>query len=418
MVRRRRVAEGVAQMITPMVSIQRRIMDNKVPKNKKDHLIPASIIGNFSSEVNSGSRGRNKKVVVKVKEKDGNFKTKAENILYSKGEYDSAIDNLFGRRVTDNLWNEYESELPNLVNTLESRDFLPWEMYINTLIPYAASLFVRDQGYKQWVKSQMNIPSKEGAPDEIVQYNRALFYSEYKDELLAYSIDLLLDEKGRFILPDRGISFFEASLDCWRADHMYGYRDGNPNGFRVCLTNDSKCLTPHSFLIPISPRVVIKLTPREFLYASPVGENVPVRYIDVTNEIITLNDESDGLKAVDYINEGLAQGTRHIMIGSDEDILKNIKFDEISDEYFIENILGMTSLVRETSIEAKQYILDFYQNVDGNNGLSLSSDGVCILRVLGIRKYIKPSQDMIEKYKKNGLRILSRQQGFKSYLRL
>lgn len=410
---------GVASMITPMVYIQRRIMNDKVPKNKKDHLIPASIIGNFSSEVKSDSRGRNNKVVVKMKEKDGNFKTKAENILYSKGEYDSVIDDLFERRVTDDLWNEYESNLPDLVNTLESRDFLPWEMYINTLIPYVASLFVRDQGYKQWVSSQMNIPSGEDAPDETVQYNRALFYAEYKDELLAYSVDVLLDEKGRFILPDRGISFFDASFDYWRADHMCGYTDGNPNGSRVCLANESECLTPPSFLIPVSPRVVIKLTPREFLYASPAEGNIPVRYINVTNEVITLNEESDDSeKAVDYINEGLAQGSRSIMIGADEDILNNIEFGEISDAYFIENILGMTALVRETSIEAEQHILDFYQNVDGNNGISVPPSGVCMFRVLDIQEYIKPSQDMFETYKEKGLHILNRQQSFVSDLRL
>jgi hypothetical protein len=408
-------------MITPMVYIQRRIMNDKVPKNKKDHLIPASIIGNFSSEVKPDSRGRNNKVVVKMKEKDGNFKTKAENILYSKGEYDSVIDDLFERRVTDDLWNEYESNLPDLVNTLESRDFLPWEMYINTLIPYAASLFVRDQGYKQWVSSQMNIPSGEDAPDETVQYNRALFYAEYKDELLAYSVDVLLDEKGRFILPDRGISFFDASFDLWRADHIYGYTDGNPNGFRVCLTNESECLTPPSFLIPVSPRAVIKLTPREFLYASPAGDNVPVRYIDATNEVvdITPNPESSvSVKAVDYINKGLAQSARRIMIGADEDILNDIEFNEISDEYFIENILGMTALVRETSIEASQHIHDFYQNVDGNNGISLPPEGACMLRVLGIQKYMKPSLDTLETHKESGLRVLNRQQGFVSDLRL
>ena len=204
-VRRRRVGVGVARMITPMVYIQRRIMNDKVPKNKKDHLIPACIIGSFSKESGQGDRRRNNIVSVKRRGKAEIYETKAGSVLYSNGEYDSLLDDLSGRRVTDGLWDEYESELPKLIKNFESRMKLSWDMYIETLVPYVASLFIRDQGYRKWVNSQANNLLGAEATDETTQFNRGKFYAENKIDILAYSIDVLVDEMKRFILPDRGI---------------------------------------------------------------------------------------------------------------------------------------------------------------------------------------------------------------------
>ena len=64
-------------------------MDREVPKNKKDHLVPACIIGNFSKYRDLQNSGRNNKVVVKIKGKDKTFETRAENTLYAKGALQS-----------------------------------------------------------------------------------------------------------------------------------------------------------------------------------------------------------------------------------------------------------------------------------------------------------------------------------------
>lgn len=380
-------------------------MDREVPKNKKDHLVPACIIGNFSKYRDLQNGGRNNKVVVKIKGKDKTFETRAENTLYAKGEYDSVIDDLYGRRVTDGLWDEYESDLPVLVDAFESNSILPWEMYINTLVPYVASLFVRDQGYTQWVNSRMNNLMGVIATPETIQFNRQVFYSDTKLDILVYSIDILFDEEGRFILPDRGISFFDASYDYWRSDRFVAYSDKSLNGSKVWLTKSNGCLTPPSYLIPLSSKVIVKLTPREFLYASPKGDNIPVRYINTTNQIIKVEVSNFGTesfvykKAVDYLNEGLAQGARRTMIAAKGETLNSLDFYDIPDEDFIGNILGMTALIRENRGDSAKEILNFYKNFKENAGYSMvAKNGECLLRVLNVRSRIKPTASTLNSH--------------------
>lgn len=388
-------------------------MKREVSKKQKDHLIPACIIGNFSNYRNSPGGGRNNKVTVKIKGKDKNFEMKAENILYAKGAYDSVIDDLFGKRVTDGLWDEYESELPKLVDTFESKSHLSQEMYINTLVPYVASLFVRDTGYEQWINSQMNGPIGAEATPETVQFNRGVFYSDTKSDVLVYSLDILMDENGGFILPDRGVSFLDASLDYWREDKKVVHEDKSLNGSRVWLTHENGCLTPPSYLIPLSSKVVVKLTPREFLYGSPTGINIPVRYIDVTNKILDIHIDHVNINknAVEYINEGLAQGARRAMIGSDGKMLDRINFFDISDKYFIENILGMTALIREKIKYAASDILKFYKNPKKYDK-KIVKDDKFLLRILNVGPYIKPSDITLKSYDAKNLYSLIKYQNF------
>lgn len=409
-VRRRRVGVGVARMITPMVYIQRRIMNDKVPKNKKDHLIPACIIGSFSKESGQGDRRRNNIVSVKRRGKAEIYETKAGSVLYSNGEYDSLLDDLSGRRVTDGLWDEYESELPKLIKNFESRMKLSWDMYIETLVPYVASLFIRDQGYRKWVNSQANNLLGEEATDETTQFNRGKFYAENKIDILAYSIDVLVDEMKRFILPDRGISFIFPSSDEWRSDSIIS-DCGVSNGSMIYLAEEDY-LSPLSFLVPISSKIVIKLTPRENIYGSLEGDTVPIRYIDLTQQIV--DTEFGKEQAVKYINTALAQGARDVMIGADKDNLTNIEFFDISDDYFVENILAMGALIRESSKEAAGNICKFYRNVEGFTGeIIYHKHAGPVLRAFLIRKYIKPSDDELQFYRKRGLRKINKQTDFK-----
>lgn len=410
MARKGRVAEGVAQMITPKVSIQRRIMNSKISKNKKDHLIPACIIGSFSEESEQGDRRRNNIVFVKRRGKAEIYETKAGSVLYSNGEYDSLLDDLSGRRVTDGLWDEYESELPKLIENFESRLKLSWDMYIETLVPYVASLFIRDQGYRKWVNSQTNDLLGADATDETTQFNRGKFYAENKLDVLAYSIDVLVDEMRRFILPDRGISFIFPSSDEWRSDSIIS-KDKFSNGSIIYVVEED-CLSPLSFLVPVSSKIVIKLTPREIIYGSPEGNTIPIRYIDLTQQI--LDTKSGKVQAVKYINTALAQGARDVMIGADKDNLTDIEFFDFSDDYFIENILAMGALIRESSMEAAANIRKFYRNIEGFKGspICYKNTGI-VLRAFLIRKYIKPSDDELRLYEQRGLKKINKRTDFK-----
>lgn len=385
-------------------------MNSKISKNKKDHLIPACIIGSFSKESGQGDRRRNNIVFVKRRGKAEIYETKAGSVLYSNGEYDSLLDDLSGRRVTDGLWDEYESELPKLIENFESRLKLSWDMYIETLVPYVASLFIRDQGYRKWVNSQTNDLLGADATDETTQFNRGKFYAENKLDVLAYSIDVLVDEMRRFILPDRGISFIFPSSDEWRSDSIIS-KDKFSNGSIIYVVEED-CLSPLSFLVPVSSKIVIKLTPREIIYGSPEGDTIPIRYIDLTQQI--LDTKSGKVQAVKYINTALAQGARDVMIGADKDNLTDIEFFDFSDDYFIENILAMGALIRESSMEAAANIRKFYRNIEGCKGspICYKNAGI-VLRTFLIRKYIKPSDDELRLYEQRGLKKINKRTDFK-----
>lgn len=191
------------------------------------------------------------------------------------------------------------------------------------------------------------------------------------------------------------------------------------------LTKSNGCLTPPSYLIPLSSKVVVKLTPREFLYASPKGDNIPVRYINITDQIIKVEINNVGAesfvykKAVDYLNEGLAQGARRTMIAAEGETLNTLDFYDIPDEYFIGDILGMTALIREKRGDSATEILNFYKNFKENVGYSMvAKHGECLLRVLNVRSYIKPTVTNLNSYGVDNLYLISMYRSFVSNMRI
>ena len=161
------------------------------------------------------------------------------------------------------------------------------------------------------------------------------------------------------------------------------------------------------------------------MYASPKGDNIPVRYINITDQIIKVEINNVGAesfvykKAVDYLNEGLAQGARRTMIAAEGETLNTLDFYDIPDEYFIGDILGMTALIREKRGDSATEILNFYKNFKENVGYSMvAKHGECLLRVLNVRSYIKPTVTNLNSYGVDNLYLISMYRSFVSNMRI
>lgn len=161
------------------------------------------------------------------------------------------------------------------------------------------------------------------------------------------------------------------------------------------------------------------------MYASPKGDNIPVRYINITDQIIKVEISNFGAesfvykKAVDYLNEGLAQGARRTMIAAEGETLNTLDFYDISDEDFIGNILGMTALVREKRGDSATEILNFYKNFKENVGYSMvAKNGECLLRVLNVRSHIKPTASTLNSHGMDNLYPFSMYRSFISNMRV
>ena len=141
---------------------------------------------------------------------------KAENIGYIKGEYDSDLD-LIEPRFVDKNWDKFEPNIPAMVSTFESQLPLRVDMWRKVLIPYAASTFVRNKIFRDYYNKQFSeINEDKYFINNSAQYTRYKFYNEYKSIMYLYSLDILIDEKSRFILPDSGVAYLRASEDVYR----------------------------------------------------------------------------------------------------------------------------------------------------------------------------------------------------------
>ncbi|MGO4535158.1 hypothetical protein [Leifsonia sp. 2MCAF36] len=133
----------------------------------KDHFIPAAVLGEFSAD--SSGRLRQRRVAVQRREGDA-FMTRAENVGY--------VPNLYGAsgsvdRWVDETWTDIEQNLPAAIRQLELGGPLPANVWLRTLVPYVATLFVRGHEWEdRYMKRFQDAWGREtlregdGAPDE------------------------------------------------------------------------------------------------------------------------------------------------------------------------------------------------------------------------------------------------------------
>jgi hypothetical protein len=113
----------------------------------RDHYLPASVIGRFSTENVTSARQR--RVYVLRKGHKIPFQTKAENIGYVNDLYRVSKLTVWDSTGTsvDPLLHGYEPTLPAALDLLEQAASIDLVAWLRTLVPYVAGIFVRGQDF-------------------------------------------------------------------------------------------------------------------------------------------------------------------------------------------------------------------------------------------------------------------------------
>ncbi|WP_082600032.1 DUF4238 domain-containing protein [Agromyces sp. Root81] len=112
-----------------------------------DHFVPAALLGRFS--VDEGKRYRSRRLNVLRKGASRAYLAKAETVGYENNLYDVDFDasmSEHGAGFVDALWKEYEPRLPTALDLL-SEGRCDLDHWINVLVPFVASLLIRDRWY-------------------------------------------------------------------------------------------------------------------------------------------------------------------------------------------------------------------------------------------------------------------------------
>lgn len=400
--------------------------------NEKDHLIPACVIGQFT-DCKDGNPWREQEVYKLDVNTKKTQRVKAKDIGWARGEYDSDLsmdvrgnesgldqnDNSRDAIALDKDFQKVESKLPKFIEKLENGEGVSDSDYTNILIPYITQLFVRPKmvgdhitksankklnvsGSKRRAIPVENIPQnipvidssfKNGIsdvqnviydPKNTVQYNRKKWLKEYEEyDLYFYAVDILFDKKRRFVLSNLGIAPLSSREDPYRCDESLGveagvYRDAH-------YGNGERATTAPAYLIPLSPKIIVKITPRNKV-PSVYKRKFPVRYIDVTESRVKDNP------ATSFFNNQTVKYATEFYVGRSKKLVNKHRCIKKYIDGKIKNDLAFLSRIRdEDYIEGKEGKKDYFNKLKNVVDSIKKDDNVAT--VVDIAKYLKP--DMI-----------------------
>lgn len=119
----------------------------------RDHFLPASIIGRFGSADSVGPyRERVVTCLRRASPQPVLYQSAAKNLGFENSLYDvdGPLGDELGRDLVDREWKRYEARLPAVLDALLARE-MTGEEWIDILVPYVASLFVRDRTFAERV---------------------------------------------------------------------------------------------------------------------------------------------------------------------------------------------------------------------------------------------------------------------------
>ena len=325
----------------------------KKKTNLKDHTVPAFIIGSFSDSQEGPPRKRKVYYLRREGMTSPHYK-RAETIGYVKGEYDSS----FGRAV-DDLWDEYEGNLPELSEIFIQKKPLSINLWEKVLIPYVADLWVRSPGFRQNYENRLRalLSSSQEDEEKFKQSTKdAVAMRRTKIRLECRKVFFLYTSISNFILPDLGMAYLRASEDMFRKDYTW---ENATDWYGEYYKNGKRCeINPPSYLVPLSNNIAVKMTPRQIIPTAiykdtPSGRQgyIPIRYIDCDS----CPKGKGGVSVIEEINKLLMGSALEWVVASNEDSLQKNQEVILEDKDFIHN-------------EAL-WFLSFSKDISGNEGL-------------------------------------------------
>lgn len=402
--------------------------------NEKDHLIPACVIGQFT-DCKDGNPWREQEVYKLDVNTRKTQRVKAKDIGWARGEYNSDFstdvhgnesgldqnDNSRDVIALDKDFQTVESKLPKFIEKLENEEGVSDSDYTNILIPYIAQLFVRSKmvgdniaksankklkvsGNTRRNISVENIPQNipvidSGCENEIsnldviydpkntVQYNRKKWLKEYEEyDLCFYAIDILLDNKRRFVLSNLGLAPLPSNMDPYRRDESMGEEAGYYLAFDY--NDGGYATTAPAYLVPLSPKIVIKITPR-YMVPSVYKRKFPVRYVDITDSRV------NNKPLTSFFNDYTVRYATEFYVGRNKNVVdKHRRVKQYVDKK-IKNDLNLLSRVRdENYIEGEGRKKDYFDKLKKKIDSIKNDDNSAEL--IDVKWYLKPDRKNVK----------------------
>lgn len=402
--------------------------------NEKDHLIPACVIGQFT-DCKDGNPWREQEVYKLDVNTRKTQRVKAKDIGWARGEYNSDFstdvhgnesgldqnDNSRDVIALDKDFQTVESKLPKFIEKLENEEGVSDSDYTNILIPYIAQLFVRSKmvgdniaksankklkvsGNTRRNISVENIPQNipvidSGCENEIsnldviydpkntVQYNRKKWLKEYEEyDLCFYAIDILLDNKRRFVLSNLGLAPLPSNMDPYRRDESMGEEAGYYLAFDY--NDGGYATTAPAYLVPLSPKIVIKITPR-YMVPSVYKRKFPVRYVDITDSRV------NNKPLTSFFNDYTVRYATEFYVGRNKNVVdKHRRVKQYVDKK-IKNDLNFLSRVRdENYIEGEGRKKDYFDKLKKKIDSIKNDDNSADL--IDVKWYLEPDRKNVK----------------------
>lgn len=402
--------------------------------NEKDHLIPACVIGQFT-DCKDGNPWREQEVYKLDVNTRKTQRVKAKDIGWARGEYNSDFstdvhgnesgldqnDNSRDVIALDKDFQTVESKLPKFIEKLENEEGVSDSDYTNILIPYIAQLFVRSKmvgdniaksankklkvsGNTRRNISVENIPQNipvidSGCENEIsnldviydpkntVQYNRKKWLKEYEEyDLCFYAIDILLDNKRRFVLSNLGLAPLPSNMDPYRRDESMGEEAGYYLAFDY--NDGGYATTAPAYLVPLSPKIVIKITPR-YMVPSVYKRKFPVRYVDITDSRV------NNKPLTSFFNDYTVRYATEFYVGRNKNVVdKHRRVKQYVDKK-IKNDLNFLSRVRdENYIEGEGRKKDYFDKLKKKIDSIKNDDNSAEL--IDVKWYLEPDRKNVK----------------------
>lgn len=394
--------------------------------NKRDHTIPACVIARFSTVKEADSRDN--KVYIKYANSHSiDFET-ADSIGWDLGSFDSdfssdlnnnesgldANDETRDAIALDEKFKKVESVLPKLIDAFEKQEELTVERYKNILIPYIAHLYVRSkitgEFIGDWLDSSLGGLDKQrrilsmgealrslgvqDSGDEIsnlvnhevivepknsIQWTRLEWIKTYEEfDLYFYAVDVLVDKEKRFLLSDLGITPIASGTDPYRVDENMG-----AEASAVFSARNGK-VTPPAYLVPMSPSVALKITPRYVIPGIYRGK-LPIRYIDITNGIL-----EDGRSVINYLNEEIVKYSYEFYIGATKDsVHKYRNIERHAKEEIVSDLYIPSRIQKERELRGSE-LDNYYADLKKFVKETFRTKRRC--RKIDVLKYLKPDR--------------------------
>ncbi len=173
---------------------------------RRDHYLPAGLIGGFGRPHDNSPRRRRAKVCIRTRPPENKLtpEIKADSVAWDRGQYD--VDNPTDDLPADwaeQIWQLYEDALPDAAKALEQPGFSPDDWA--TVLKHIRAAWIRNPGFDTDAVTHLTVPGASLSNDQVQQARKTAY--EQLPHVLAsarFAVIRKSEMAPRFIIDNRG----------------------------------------------------------------------------------------------------------------------------------------------------------------------------------------------------------------------